>query len=58
MFETKLNERAVSIKITRKELIDLMLLCTAHYSDGQKWNDLHEKLKEQLEQFDNKYIAP
>ena len=55
MYITKtINDKTVGLKLTRGELIDLMLLCDAH--DGQKWIDLHEKLSEQLKIFDNKHL--
>lgn len=57
MFETPLNSRTVTVKIKRIELCDLLLACTA-LSDAtestKKWNDLHEKLKKILDDFDAK----
>ena len=57
MFETPLNGRTVTVKIKRIELCDLLLACTA-LSDAtentKKWDDLHEKLKKILDDFDAK----
>lgn len=50
------NNRTVNVKITRSELIDLMLLCAAHSDDGKKWGELHEKLYNALKIHDEKYI--
>lgn len=57
MFETPLNQKTVTVKIKRIELCDLMLACTA-ISDGcketKKWGELHDKLKQILDDFDQK----
>jgi hypothetical protein len=50
------NEASVYVKVSRIELCDLLLSCLAA-SDmandgGEKWNRLHDKLKDQLEAFD------
>ena len=52
------NERTVTVKLTRKELIDLALLCAcaAQAKDAKKWNELHEKLYKQLKTFDEKHF--
>lgn len=58
MFETSLNQRTVTVKISRIELCDLLLACTsAQYQandGGEKWKRLHDKLKSQLDDFDKK----
>ena len=48
-----LNQRTVTIKVTRAELIDLMLLC-AVIDDG-KWLKLHDKLREQAIKADENF---
>lgn len=48
-----INDKTVTVKITRGELCRLMLLCTtASLVDGKQWKELHDKLKDQLEAFD------
>ena len=53
------NQKTVSVKITRCELIDLLLACTEiEYSQEQrpnKWTSLHRKLYDQLKQYDSKH---
>lgn len=53
-----LNARTVNVKITRLELCDLLLACTAldneTPADTQKWGKLHDKLKNILDEFDQK----
>ena len=51
------NERTVTVKISRQELIDLLLLCAVHTDDAKKWDDLHKKLYEQLKTFDTKHFG-
>lgn len=57
MFTKSLNEKTVTIKITRIELCDLLLACTAldNVTDEntKKWAKLHDKLEEILEDFDS-----
>lgn len=48
-----LNQRTVTIKLTRKELIDIMVLCAYH--NMPNWQKLHEKLSDQLEKADMKF---
>lgn len=51
------NERTVTVKLTRGELIDLTLLCGAvQAKDAKKWDELHEKLYKQLKAFDEKHF--
>ncbi len=61
MFETPLNHRTVSLKLKRIEICDLMLACTAasdlvkeNGETGKRWDELHEKLKAVLDEFDKK----
>ena len=57
------NGKTVNVKITRKELCDLLCACTtirlAAMNRGTeetatKWGKIHDKLKEQLDAFDEK----
>lgn len=51
------NERTVNVKITRGELCDLLLACTAALitgDGGTKWTDLHRKLLGILNEYDEK----
>ncbi len=48
MFEKMTNEKNVSVKMTRGELVDLIILCAAHFEDGEKWIELHDKLIKNL----------
>lgn len=56
--EKMLNEKIVTLKITRIDLCDLMLACTAidnaTDNDNVKWAKLHDKLKGILDEFDQK----
>ena len=61
MFETPLNLKTVSLKLKRIELCDLLLACTVladqqkeNGESSQRWNNLHEKLKTILDDFDKK----
>lgn len=61
MFKTPLNQRTVTVSMKRIDLCNLMLACTAiEFSakqkgeTGQKWHDLHDKLKSALDAFDKK----
>lgn len=50
------NQRTVKLNLTRIDLCDLLLACTAiaEETDGKKWIALHEKLKDILDEFDEK----
>lgn len=52
------NSRTVTVKITRRELVDLLVVltaCSENVNDpANKWNKLHDKLREQLALFDLK----
>jgi len=50
------NERKLSVKLTRNELIDLLLLCGYHDKDAEKWGKLHNKLYNQLKSYDEKHL--
>lgn len=50
------NEKTVNVKISRGQLIDLILLCDVHMDDAKKWGKLSQKLYEQLEAYDAKHL--
>lgn len=50
------NEKNLSVKLTRHELIDLLLLCSFHEKDAEKWGKLHNKLYNQLKSYDEKHL--
>ncbi len=61
MFETPLNQKTVTCKLKRIEVCNLILACTTISSavkngeeEGKKWDDLHDKLKQILDEFDKK----
>ena len=61
MFDTPLNQKTVIVKLKRIELCDLLIACTSVSEslerDGvsaKKWNDLHDKLRAILDEFDKK----
>lgn len=60
-FKTMPNQRTVNVKITRKELCDLIIACDMvgldrqkHGGFGEKWKALRDKLAEQRDAFDAK----
>ena len=59
MFETPLNHKTITLKLKRIEVCDLLLACisvsSTLHNDGQsaeKWDALHDKLKQILADFD------
>lgn len=52
----KTNQDVMNVKLTRKDVCDLLLACiNAEYEandGGKKWKKLHDELKKQLEAFD------
>lgn len=61
MFKTPLNQRTVTVSMKRIDLCNLMLACTnvalsleKNGETAAKWYDLHDKLKNALDQFDKK----
>ncbi len=55
-------ERTVTIKLKRSELCSLILACTFCFiatqgenQSGEKWNDLHTKLTDILNEYDKKH---
>lgn len=57
-----LNEKTMSVKLRRHDVIRLMLSCTNLAFDETlsenargMWKELHDKLKAQLEEFDEKH---
>lgn len=60
-FIKPLNQRTVTLKIKRIELANLMIATTTVYNStkeagesGEKWKELHDKLKAALDEFDAK----
>lgn len=51
-----LNQKSVTVTITRTQLCDLLIACTTcdHLTgpDTKKWAALHDLLRQQLEDFD------
>lgn len=57
-----LNGRTMTVRITRSEVIDLMVACLlcideleADFHSHEKWDMLHAKLERQLLEFDKKH---
>ena len=50
------NERTVTLKLKRIDVCDILLAlgAVANESDVKKWDELHEKVKEILNDFDEK----
>lgn len=56
------NNRTVTLKMTRREVIDLMLMCNTiayhlHQTDPatmEKWYKIRDKIHDQLQQYDKK----
>ena len=53
--ETCYNAKTVTVKVTRSDLCDMLIACLALHDEGDKWGKLHEKLADQLVQFDEKH---
>lgn len=56
MFKTLPNQKTLQIRIKRRELVDLLLALNemSATEPGNKWSELHDKLREQLDAFDRK----
>lgn len=55
-----INLKTRTIKLSRREVIDLLLMLDTNYESG-RWNALHDKIKEQLDiqdSKDNDFPAP
>lgn len=52
------NQKTVTLKLTRHDVCDLLLACSAldksTDENTKKWNELHDKLKDILDDFDSK----
>jgi len=48
------NQYTYTAKIKRRELCDLMKLCTMVSTGNDQWSELHDKLKAQLDEQDEK----
>lgn len=49
-----INGRTVIIKLTRREVVDLLLACDAMSAESDKWNAIGDKIRKQLNVFDLK----
>lgn len=51
-----LNERTVTLKLKRIDVCNLLIACTclSHESKAEKWQRIHDELKEILNEFDSK----
>lgn len=50
------NAKTVTVKLTRGELCRLLILITG-IGEGESWERLHDKLRDQLEAFDKRLEA-
>lgn len=52
----KLNNRTVTLKMTRGEVCDLLIACNTMPAvvESDKWKKIHDKMREQLDAFDAK----
>ena len=64
MFEKPLNQRTVTLKLKRRDVIDLLVACTtcgekalAGGELARKWDYLHAVIQQQLTAFDEKQEA-
>lgn len=53
------NQKTMTIKLRRRDIVDLMTACAwaavdAGVCSDSKWRNLHEVLREQLDEFDSK----
>ena len=48
------NEYTYTAKIKRRELCDLLIACDLLSQENDKWSTLHDKLKAQLDEQDEK----
>ena len=53
-----LNQKTMSVKLSRSNVCDLMIACAwaARDGDGEKWKKLHDILREQVEAFDERSV--
>ena len=65
MENTMLNGKTVNVKIARRDLIDLMVAASTMemnfsnenvHNSSMKWHRIHDDLKRQLKEFDEKHI--
>ncbi len=56
MFKTPLNQRTVTLKLKRRDVVDLLIACAecGAAEEGSKWALLHDAIKQQLTNFDEK----
>lgn len=50
------NQKEMTLKLTRIEVCDLLLACTAvaQETEAAKWSELHDKIMQMLDKFDEK----
>lgn len=50
------NQKEMTLKLMRAEVCDLLLACTAveEETGAKKWSELHDKLMQMLDKFDEK----
>lgn len=49
-----INDKTVTVKVTRGELIRLMIACTAFADENRIYKKIHDDLRGQLDSFDKK----
>lgn len=58
MFRTPINMKIVCIRIKKRELIDLLLVCNEMArQEGDKWSKLHDKLRDQLDKWESEKVS-
>lgn len=50
------NNRTMTLKLTRRDVCDILIALTAtkEANDGQRWDEVHAKVKLALTEFDKK----
>lgn len=43
------NQRTVTLKLTKGEVVSLLLLIACNHGDSDRWIQLHGKIREQLD---------
>lgn len=59
MLYTPHNQKTMTLKLKRIDVCDILLALTAikQSSDAEKWGKLHDKIREILDEFDEKNFA-
>ena len=50
---TMSNDKTINVKLTRGEVCRLLILITG-IGEGESWKRLHDKIRSQLDEFDQK----